>query len=29
MCMYKMDPFALFTAQVWRKNGVVAIECGG
>ena len=29
LCMYKMDPFALFTAQVWRKNGVVAIECGG
>ena len=29
VCMYKIDPFALFTAQVWRKNGVVAIEYGG
>ena len=29
MCMYKMDSFALFTAQAWRKNGVEAIEYDG
>ena len=29
MCIYKIDPFALFIAQAWRKNGVEAIEyCG-
>ena len=27
--MYKIYPFASFTAQVWRKNGVEAIEYGG
>ena len=28
-CMYKMDPFPLFTAKAWRKTGVDAIEYGG
>ena len=28
--MYKMsDPFALFTAEAWRKNDVELIENGG
>ena len=27
--MSKMDSFALFTANAWRKNGVEVIEYGG
>ena len=27
--MYKMDSFALFTANAWRKNDVEVIEYGG
>ena len=27
--MTKMDSFALFTANAWRKNGVEVIEYGG
>ena len=27
--MYKMDLFALFTANAWRKNDVEVIENGG
>ena len=26
--MYKMDSFALFTANAWRKNGFEVIEYG-
>ena len=29
VCMYKMDSFALFTANTWRKNDVEVVECGG
>ena len=29
LCMYKMDSFALFTANAWRKNDVEVIEYGG
>ena len=29
MCMYKMNIFALFTANAWRKNDVEAIEYDG
>ena len=29
VCMYKMDLFALFTANAWRKNDVEVIENGG
>ena len=28
-CIYKMNIFALFTAEAWRKNGVEATECSG
>ena len=28
LCMYKMDSFALFTANAWRKNDVEVIEYG-
>ena len=27
--MYKMDSFALFTSNAWRKNGVEIIEYNG
>ena len=27
--MYKIDPFALFTANAWRKKDVEDIECDG
>ena len=27
--MYKIDPFALFTANAWRKKDVENIECDG
>ena len=27
--MYKMNIFTLFTAKVWKKNGVEAMEYGG
>ena len=29
VCMHKMDSFALFTANVWRKSDVEAIEYSG
>ena len=29
MCIYKIDPFALFIAKEKRKNGVEAIEYRG
>ena len=29
LCMYKMDSFALFTANAQRKNDVEVIEYGG
>ena len=27
--MYKIDPFALFTANAWRKKDVEDTECDG
>ena len=29
VCMYKMNTFALFTAEAWKKNDVEVIEYGG
>ena len=29
VCMYKMDSFAFFTANAWRKNGIEVTEYSG
>ena len=29
LCVYKMDSFAVFTANVWTKSNVEVIEYGG